>query len=537
MTQTYRRCLGLLVALIAVGTTAPLSAGPIELFNGAIVDPGSPQQIVAPFQYGGGGFFLSKDGGKSYGLLCSSAVDAVTVQNSNPSIALSAGSLWVGVFGALWRGTKDGCDFAAVPELMGRYVSVVTPDPLDPMRTYAATSDNSEMKGPNGLYANNAAQGMAFMPYGTTSDHLINTVHVVKNGMARRIYETGVKISSMAGVQPQYFVRVSDDEGKTWTDNEYKIDQFGPKDMYAEFDVMAIDPQNPDHVIARVKRSSMVDTVLYSPMQGKAGTWMQLAELSAFDSLAFAPDGKLYLGDSDQTTKSLYVVEKPGDMPKKLTDTWKVGCLTYDTANKRMLGCNDFRFGTVDLTTGVFKNELDMRCAEHWNACPNKDTAALHEVCGPQVMAAYCGVTHYPLAPVCAGYDQGFDAQTFLNSLDYVCSAGQTTPKPDATSAGSAAGGASTGPMAGSASQAAGAGPAAGTGQSMRAGAAASNVAAGSSASPVAPPPKSGGCGIAEAGQSDLGFLAFGLLALCRQRKCREVKPIVGRSFRGRTRN
>lgn len=527
MTRAYGVCLAALASLVVAGR---VHAGPIELFNGAIVNPALPQTVIAPYQYGGGGFFLSKDGGKSYGLLCASAIDPVTVQNSNPSITLSAGSLWVGVFGALWRGTKDGCDFAAVPELMGRYISVVASDPLDPMRTYAATSDNPDMKGPNGLYMNDAAQGKTFMPYGTTSSHLLNTVHVVKNGTGRRIYETAVKISSMAGVDPQYFVRVSDDEGKTWAENEYKIDQFGPKDMYAEFEIMAIDPQNPDHVIARVKRSMMVDTVLYSPMQGKAGTWMQLAELTAFDSVAFTPDGKLYLGDSDQTTKSLYVVEKPGDMPKKLTDTWKVGCLTYDSANKRLLGCNDFRFGSVDTTTGAFTNELDMRCAEHWNECPNKDAAALHSTCEAQLLAAYCGVSHYPLAPVCAGYDQGSDAQTFLDSLDYMCVNGKTVDKMASSGdAGSSASGAAGTPASGGV--AGGAASAAGSGvdHSMH-GAAGQPAAAGSGAASnagapaaQAPAPKSSGCAVAGGGDNGLLLAFASLLAFGSWRRRRQL--------------
>jgi MYXO-CTERM domain-containing protein len=525
MTRAWCGCLAALALVMVAGR---VHAGPIELFNGAIVNPAQPMSVIAPYQYGGGGFFVSKDGGKNYGLMCTSAIDPITLQNSNPSMTLSAGSLWIGVFGALWHGSKEGCDWAQIPELMGRYVSVVTGDPLDPMRTYAATSDNPDMKGPNGLYVNDAAKGMTFTALGATSDHLINTLHVVKNGTARRFYETGVKLSTMAGTDPQYFVRVSDDEGKTWTDNEYKIDQFGPKDMYAEFDIMAIDPQLPDHVIGRVRRTSMVDTVLYSPMQGKAGTWVQLAEITAFDAVAFAPDGKLYIGDSDQTTKSLYVVEKPGDMPKKLTDTWKVGCLTYDTANKRMLGCHDFRFGSVDLTTGLFTNELDMRCAEHWNECPGKDAAAMHEVCGPQLQAAYCGLSHYPIAPVCAGYDQGPDAQTFYDSLDYTCKDGKTVTKPDDTgqAGSSAAGGAPAAGTMGTAGTPAAAGSGGvdhsahgGAGQAAAAGSVAPSAGA---AAPQ--PPKSGGCSVAAGDDNGLAWAFASLLALCSWRRRRQLQ-------------
>lgn len=503
-TSTWLACLAL------VFNAGRVHAGPIELFNEAVVDPALPQQIIAPFMYGGGGMFISKDGGKRYGLLCSTATD-VSLLNANPSIALSGGSLFMGIFGALWRGSKDGCDFAKVPELDGDYVSAVARDPIDPMRTYVTTSNNPSMKGPNGILMNDAAKGMTFIAFGSKGDYLINTLHVAKNGEARRFYQTGVKIGEK---EPLYYVRVSDDDGATWTDHEYKLDQFGPKDALAEFAIMAVDPKNPDRLIGRVKRSSMVDTVLYSPMKGQPGSWVQVAEVKAFEAVAFTPDGRMFFGDNDQSSKALLVVEKPGDAPKMLTDTWKVGCLTYDSARERLLGCYDFRFGTVDQTTGALAVELDMRCAERFNECPNKSQEQLHEMCKGQLLQDFCNLSHYPLAPLCDGYDRGADQDSFLRELTFTCEAGKVINKPDTVEQipvgnGGAAG--APAPVAGSTAAA----PAAGSGGRGAAGQSSTPTSgAGGAAAPPSTPPENGGCAVAAGGDNGLSEAFLCLLAL-----------------------
>src|SRR5262249_31111877 len=153
---------------------------------------------------------------------------------------------------------------------------------------------------------------------------------------------------------------------------------------------VAVDPLNPDHVIGRVRRDQMIDTVLDSVDQGK--TWTMLAEVNDFKALAFTPDGKMDFGDHDQSSPGLFVVQKAGDMPKRLSDTWKVGCLQYDAAHQRMLACNGFRFGAADLNSGAFTITLDMRCATSFVECPG--AAPAHDTCSAQLLNAYCGITH-----------------------------------------------------------------------------------------------------------------------------------------------
>jgi hypothetical protein len=424
--------------LLCLALAGSAHAGPVELFSGAFQDVNKPSQIIAPYVYGGGGLFISADSGKTFSMMCSASGDPnLITQNTDRIVyASGAGAAYIGLFGGMWKGDENGCGFKPVPELMGRVVSDIKGDPTDPKRTYVATSDGGDANGNpknNGLLMNDGTSD-AFMLFGKQEPIWVESINVVKNGTGRRIYETGV--TSVQKTDPQtmmisddvhYYVRVSDDDGATFTQNEYDLSQFGPMDPNAEFKVVTVDPQNPDHVYAVVRRDMNPDTVLYNPMQGKAGAWVMVTEVGDLEAMEFAPDGKLYFGDDDQMSPALFVVAKPGDPPTMLSNKWKVGCLHYDTAGQRMLACHDWQFGTADLTSGDFSTLYDMRCADKFVDCPGQDS--MHTVCQTQLLAAFCGVTHYPAAPVCIGYDQGDDASVYFDSLDYTCNGPIVTPK------------------------------------------------------------------------------------------------------------
>ena len=517
---------GSLAVVFAVGLAQKSQAAPIELFHGASVDGTMPEQIIASYKFGRGGMFVSSDAGKDFKLLCTSAIDPM-LQLDSPRVSLNAGAIYVAVFGGVWRGDPDGCNFVSVPELNGRYVSDVAGDPIDAKRTYVVTSDGTPgLK--NGIYMNDAGVGPAFTALGTQEELFVNTLHVVKNASGRRFYETAVKTDTETNLLT-YSARVSDDDAKTWISYALRLEQFGPQDNVAEFSIVAVDPQNADHLIGRVRRDQRVDSVLDSPDQGK--TWTLLTEINDFQAVAFTPDGKLYLGDNDQSSPGLFLIEKRGAAPKRLSDQWKVGCLQYDAPRQRMLACNDYRFGSADLDSGAFTIALDMRCATSFVDCPG--SVSVRDVCQTQLEAYYCGVTHYPAAPLCAGYDQGPDAQQFLQSLDFTCQNGLVIAKPnDAQAAGSGAagmtlvtgaagGGAAAGaPVTAPSTAAGGGGSSGGTSSAAAAG-------GGGPTSTTTPPRSShGGCAAASAHQDAepapaAWLAAIGLLALTRGRRRR----------------
>lgn len=488
-------CAGLSCASLLL-CTPPAKAGPLELFNAVMVNPADATQRALPYYYGGAGMFISNDDGKSYGLLCSRGIDASVYRSSGKLVTLmsGAGALYVGATNGLWRGDQKGCGFTAVPELDKRYVGSMASDPLDPQRTYVATANNGQ---PNSLFLNDG-KSPAFSAFGAQTDQFINTVHVVKHGTGRRFYETGVKLVQ-DGVQ--YMVRVSDDDAASWTDNAFPMEQFGMPMRGAELQLLLVDPKNPDAIVARIARTQpgVLDSLVYSPDQGKPGSWQLLAEATALDAVAFAPDGALYFGDNDQSSKGLFVIRNPGDMPTRLSDAWKVGCLYYDPTRQRMLACNDYMFGAVDLASGKFTPQLDMRCAQRFVDCPGQQS--MHDVCETQALADFCNLSHYPVAPVCDGYDQGPGTDAFKSAIGYSCQAGM--PVQGESTAVPANGSGGAGGAGGSA--AAGNGPAAGSG---------------GAAATAAPARSSGGCNVGAGGSGSFS-LGFALLALAASRRRR----------------
>ena len=520
LSQLFSGC----AALIACATfAAPAHAGPVELFRNTQQNPTAPDQLVAAYIYGGGGLFVSNDGGKSFGLMCSGAQNPKLKfeREINEFVMSGTGDIYIGLFNGLWRGQSNGCGFAEVPELSGNIIGAVAVDPIDPKRVYVGTSNGytaDNMPRANNLWLNDGTSN-TFKPVGTENLIWFSTLHVVKQGTGRRIYATGVVSKLVKDAMDQltsevhYYVRVSEDEGKTWTDHEYDVNQFGPMHRTSDFRIVAIDPSNPDVVLGAVARDATTpDTFVYSTMQGKPGTWKQIGEVGELHAAAFGPDGKLYFGDDDQNSRSFYVVDKLGETPRKLSDTWKVGCLQWDPGKNRMLACKDWQFGTVDLATGQFSSILDMRCAESFVQCP--DQATVKKACEAQLLQDYCLVSHYPVAPLCEGYDQGADAPSFIAAQEYTCKGGQVVPKPDNAAEGGAPAAAGTG-AAGTSPAAAGtvatAGGSSGSGTKP---VAAGGAGATTGSSTQGGSKSSGGCSVTRTERASTPWLTASLVAL-----------------------
>jgi hypothetical protein len=397
-----RSSFALLMCLLFAGTA---HAGPVELFHDIHIEPGKSDTLVLEYMYGQGGLFLSSDAGAHFQLMCSGAIDKSLQRDGSVFYVSPADAIYLGAFGGLWRGNSSGCGWQEVTALHEKWVAGFAADPIDPKITYLITSTGSGAK--NGLFVNDG-QNAEWPAFGTQAELFLDTLHVVKLPAGKRFYETAVKPpkpDASADDVPQYMVRVSDDDGKTWTENEFgNADQYGPKDQYAEMEILAIDPTNPDHVVARALRSMDVDDLLYSPSQGKPGTWLKLAQVGKLEAAAFTPDGALFYGDYDQESPGLFTISKPGEMPKQLSTTWKVGCLKYDVDHKRMFACNDWQFGTANLDSGAFSPMLDMRTAEKFVECPGEQPMAAR--CQQQLLQGYCGPAHYEYAPVCTAYDR-----------------------------------------------------------------------------------------------------------------------------------
>jgi hypothetical protein len=500
--------------------TGHAHAGPIEVFTGISVQPGNPDAYALNYLWGGSGLFITTDAGKNFGLICTSAMDPALDRSPAQEYITSANAMYVGNTDGLWRGGVNGCGWKAVPELKAHWIAALALDPLDPQITYLSTAGGA---GSNSVWRNDG-KSETWAPFGTQSDKLFNTLHVVKHGTGRRFYTTEV----LLGDEARYFTSASDDDGKTWTENELTpIDQFGTKDPYAEMRIVAVDPSNVDHIVAVIDRkldraeNMTVDDIIYSLDQGK--NWALIGHVTTLTAITFKPDGTLLYGDNDQSTPGLYIVDKLGAAPRKLSMDWKVGCLQYDSAKDVVYACHDWQFGTVDLESGAFTTSLDMRKATTFLDCPGE--APIADQCSAQLNAAYCGLGHYPQAPVCSAYDRPWYDPALVSDEPSACGCAMSA---GAGGGGSGAGGAGSGGMSSAAgsgdagSMAAGEGGASGADAAGNAGSAGAKPAAGSGGANA--PKRSSGCGVTGAvsgspGAGALwGIVIFAGLARSRRR-------------------
>lgn len=504
--------LSVLVCVMSMGGTA--YAGPVELLNGVSISGSTPKNMVVPFDFGGEGMFVSQDGGAKLSWLCAAGIAPSANNSIGPTFMSGDDHIYVGMFNGLYRGGADGCGWERVPELEKLFVRTITSDPIDPKRTYVGTS--SPMMD-NYIYMSDGSS--PFAPLGAATPLWIDTLHVVKNGDARRFYET-VVLSNVMTNEVTYSVRVSDDDGKTWSED--KFDLLDPMDKSNPvFKLVAVDPENPDRVLGRVSRGAGKDALVLSTQKGKTGSWKMIAEPVELGGAAFTPDGKLFYGESDSMQRGLYVIESEGAEPKRINSDVRVFCVNYDEANQRLLGCaNNYWFGTFDMASGALTPMLDMRCTEHAVKCADKPE--IQELCQPPGVE-FCKLDHWVIAPICSMYDRGPEFCQFVNSQDFACDGGMIVPKEEGAPIAQCAGPtspAAAGGCAGACGQAAageGGAPAASSGSGPAA--AGSNAAAGSGGTPGVDPGKSG-CGCSVPGGASMrarvGGAALGLLAIAR---------------------
>lgn len=382
------------------------AAGPVELLDRLLVAPGDPRTLVLTYRNGGGGLLVSHDGGKHFRFRCNTAIDGDFRREASASLVRADGSILLGVFDGLWRGDRDACGFSRDAAFEGQWVNDFAVDPRDPTRAFAITSAGGK---PNGTFRNDGTSA-AWTAVGPQEDILINRVLVAAHGVSglriyqsavRGVYELAAADGGIADTLPRYVIRYSDDLGERWTEHP-----FGRTD--GTLRLLAVDPTSVERIVVAVLRDqldgvvSKPDDVLWSAAAGAPGSFEKLGEVTELGDLDFAPNGRIFYGDRDQTTPGLYAVAKLGAAPKRIDDQSKVQCVRYDAQTDTLYVCHDRNLGTVDPTTGEFFELFDLAETESWIDCQGEPDPAPR--CEAQLLAAFCGVTHYPMTPICEDY-------------------------------------------------------------------------------------------------------------------------------------
>ncbi|HKU43647.1 MAG TPA: hypothetical protein VJR89_36060 [Polyangiales bacterium] len=465
----------------------PVQAGPVEQMSELAMPPGASQNMVLRYINGGGGFFVSSDSGSSWKMQCNSAFLSPAARVSGPTLVLGDKTVLMLSSDGVVRTDVNGCGAKLDGELTRGAVDLAR-HPSDAQRVFAAISNAMGMSG----LVQRGADGQ-WAELGVKDTALPVSLRVAAHGGGLRFYELVTKGMS-------YAIRVSDDEAKTWQEYPLTVDMGTPR-------LRAVDPSNSERLLIVIERPTAQDTVLVSRDGGKTTT--KYLEIDEPGGIAFAPDGKLWIGDlgllsGSSMTRGLYAAANLEQTPVRLPmATYPVQCLGYAADTNTLYACQRFWFGKVDVESGAFTSLLKFSETPAFVTCSGEDTPAM---CKAQLCLDYCGPGHFAVAPVCSAYDE------------------PNCGKPVAASEGGggtgvtgAAGGGTVG-VAGAAA----AGRAAAGGGAPSAGAAALSGGSAGSAAPAAEK-KSGGCaamGVRASGESGWALaLVLAAVWLSRRRR------------------
>lgn len=395
-------------ACALAGTASRASAGPVEQLVQLAIHPRDPNTMLVRYTEGGGGMLRTHDGGRSWRLACDSMqLDPQT--RSGATVIAGDGSTWMGAFDGLWHDDGHDCGWQREHSLDGKWIGDVINHPTDPDVVFAVTSVASHMDEhvQNGVLRRDVSG--VWSDVGVKDELLPTRLLVAEHGSGLRMYVSAIKGQTMpsdGGVSHSiYVVRVSDDDGATW--QEFPVD-----DTAGSFRLQAVDPTNPDRIVATISRyadnngNGGEDSILVSSDRGEH--FAEYLKITEIGGLTFAPDGRLWIGDKGESTNprapnGLWFAPSL-DVPatRLALGDYPVQCLGYNLANDTLYACQHWIFGTVDKDSGELSSLLNLRDVQDFVQCDGVDPVA---ACDMQLCGAYCGYGHFGVAPVCQVYD------------------------------------------------------------------------------------------------------------------------------------
>jgi uncharacterized protein (TIGR03382 family) len=410
MLGSHRHAVALVVWFCAVlGGVPHAAAGPVEQLVQVAIHPSDPNVMLVRYIYGGDGMLRTRDGGKSWQLACDS-MQFEPQTRSGKTVIAGDGSTWMGVLDGLWHDDAHGCGFARQAQYDGQWFGDLTNHPSDPGVMFAVTSTASPIGEHvlNGVLRRDASG--VWSDFGAKEEMLATRLYVVEHDGGLRMYVSAVKgqITPDAGgmPRPNYVTRVSDDDGKTWQEFTLGV-------LDGTFRLEGVDPRNPDRVVATLNREPENagdddgdDSVLVSSDRG--AHFVEYMKVSEFGGLAFAPDGRLWIGDLGAVTRSgasagLWFAASLDEPAVRLPmANYPVQCLGYNRMTDTLFACQHFAFGVVDKDSGTFSSLIKLTEVTDFVECSGVDSTA---ACEMQLCGAYCGYAHFAGAPVCSGYD------------------------------------------------------------------------------------------------------------------------------------
>jgi hypothetical protein len=398
-------------ALVGAGPVAgsARASGPVEQVVQVLFHPRDPDVIVLRYEYKGEGLFYSDDAGQSWRLMCGSFASSQLPGEVAPAdrefdlitAAIAGdGTVLGAAFDLLWEGEPGGCEWSTRPEYDGVWITDFAAHPSDPDVLFFSTGESAQ---PNGVMQR-MADG-SFAELASPEDVQILRLRAAETASGLRIYQGAISgmvevtVDEMTFEAPRYVIRVSDDGGS--------FEEFDVGWGNEALQLVAVDPSDPDRIVAQLDRVGAPDDLMVSADRG--ANFERYHSLTRLGGIAFAPDGRVLIAEEPDDGVSdpslgLWFADSLDEAPTKISDV-EAFCAGYQAATDTFFACPQKQFGRVDTTDGTFTPLFDFRTVSDFVACEGRDVAS---ACQGQLCVAYCGLGHFAQAPVCAQYEGPF---------------------------------------------------------------------------------------------------------------------------------
>jgi hypothetical protein len=388
------------------GYAARAHAAPVEPFQQLALNPNAPDVMLLRYEDDGDGVLHTHDGGKTWSLSCSSAVDRAAVNFSAVAVA-GDGTAIIGGFidsaddaWTVWEGDVLGCGYARVDGPSDVWITDVQVDPTDRDVLYAVSGGFREGER-NGLWKR-AADG-AWSAIGPRERVMIMRLRLAKTAHGVRMYQSGLR---QDGADLGYVIRVSDDGGETWDERPYAAPE------HTSFELEAIDPRDPDTIVASLGNpeasgfpaDETKDRLLVSRDRG--ATFSEYLMLSEVGGVVFDAEARLWIGEAGSpfdghATRGLWSSQSLEDAPRKVGDE-AVLCLAFQPATDTLYACQPSSLAVVDRANdAALRTIMEAASVASLTTCDGQDAAA---ACEDVLCSGYCGAGHFAQAPACAAY-------------------------------------------------------------------------------------------------------------------------------------
>ncbi|HEX5655604.1 MAG TPA: hypothetical protein VFX59_00345, partial [Polyangiales bacterium] len=388
--MTELRALALLAASLVSIAPSAVHAHALESLRDVAFHPTDASALVVSYAEGGGGLLISRDHGRSFQLLCTSAITGRPESNAAPPLVLLSGDghLLVGTFRGLFRDDGHGCNFQRVPELADGYVWQLVNDPDDPAVVYALTA--------SGGGASNAAlrsrdNGASWSPISPPEPAFFQNLRIEKQADGTRRMLLSVCKPATATTVEACELRSSLDEGMT-----FSVLALPPE---LSLTVLGTDVVNPMRLYA-VGDGPVVVSALALFINDSAGApseWKTAAKLSELGTFLLPKEGGLWLADPSERTL-LHVL--PGAAIGS-RDVAGASSFVRNPLTGEYLLARGFTMTQASASAAAEGPVvLDMNSVAQLVTCgPGNDVGRL---CSEQLVVGWCEVSHFPAAPFCA---------------------------------------------------------------------------------------------------------------------------------------